>query len=179
MRKQHPPHPQRARKAKALLVQGGWPFRPRYAFCWAASLELCGAEWPQETRGWTGRDRRNRQKVSFLLDWRHRGPRLLWVMIASGSSRNLLSISGEKSPEEKRQVCERMVCALVCYPGDHRAPLSLKCSEMTGTTDAGREARSFQPVQRVEEVEEERECLRRLRRCPLYFLAALIFFFST
>lgn len=78
-------------------------------------------------------------KVSFLLYWRHRGPRLLWV-IASGSSRNLLSISGEKFPEEKRQVCGWMGCALVCYLGDLGVPLNLKCSEITGPTDTERKS---------------------------------------
>lgn len=101
-----------------------------------------------------GRGCRNRQRVSFLLDWRHRGPRLLWV-IASGSSRNLLSISGEKSPEEKWQGCGWMVCALVCYPADQSVSLSLKCSEITGPTDTERKSTFLQLVQKVEEAEKE------------------------
>lgn len=136
-RRQPQPLATRRARSKSPFGPGGWPFGPRFALCWAASLELCGAERPRETLGWTGRGCRNRQKVEFLLDCGHRGPRLLWVL-ASGSSRDLLSISGEKSPEEKWQACERMACALVCCPGDHSVPLSLKCLEITGPTDSER-----------------------------------------
>lgn len=93
-------------EAKAPLVRGGgWPFRPRYGLCWAACLELRGKEWPQEALRWMRRGCWDR-KASFLLDWRHPGPRLLWVR-ASGFSRNPLSISAEKPVESNSRVCQK------------------------------------------------------------------------